>query len=45
MASLIVRDGNYHLQWYVGRKIKRHSLRTDSFQVAKEKKRQPTIHR
>ncbi len=40
MASLILRDGNYHMQWYEGAKKRRRSLRTDSLQIAKEKLRQ-----
>jgi integrase len=40
MASLLERNGKYHLQWYEGEKQRRMSLRTDSLQIAKEKKRQ-----
>lgn len=40
MASLIKRNGNFHIQWYEGQKKRRRSLRTDSIQVAKEKLRQ-----
>lgn len=40
MASLIERNGTYYLQWYVGKKIKRRSLRTTSLQIAKDKARQ-----
>jgi integrase len=40
VASLIERNGTYYLQWYVGRKLRRRSLRTDVLQVAKEKLRQ-----
>ncbi len=40
MASRILRDGNYHMQWYEGAKKRRRSLRTDSLQIAKEKVRQ-----
>lgn len=40
MASLIKRDGKYHVQWYEGAKKRRRSLRTDSLQIAKEKLRQ-----
>jgi integrase len=39
MASLVKRGKTYYLQWYVGRKIRRRSLRTDSYQIAKEKLR------
>ena len=40
MASLVKRGKNYYLQWRVGVKIKRRSLRTDSLQMAKDKLRQ-----
>lgn len=40
MASLVQRGETYYVQWRVGRKIKRRSLRTDSLQIAKEKLRQ-----
>ena len=40
MASLVKRGENYYVQWRVGAKIKRQSLRTDSLQIAKEKLRQ-----
>jgi integrase len=40
MASLVKRNGTYYLQWYVGRKIRRRSLRTKTLQIAKEKLRQ-----
>jgi integrase len=37
MASLIKRNGTYYVQWYVGKCIRRQSLRTDSYQIAKAK--------
>jgi len=40
MASLVKRGENYYVQWRVGKKIKRRSLRTDSLQIAKDKLRQ-----
>lgn len=40
MASLIKRNGTFYLQWRVGRKIRRRSLRTHVLQIAKEKLRQ-----
>ncbi len=40
MASLVTRRGTYYLQWYVGKKIRRRSLRTTIHQIAKEKLRQ-----
>jgi integrase len=40
MASLIKRGNFFHLQYYVGGKIKRRSLRTNNLQIAKEKLRQ-----
>jgi len=40
MASLVKRGEIFYVQWRVGRKIKRRSLRTDSLQIAKEKLRQ-----
>jgi len=40
MASLIKRGGTYYLQWYVGAKIRRRSLRTGVLQIAKEQLRQ-----
>jgi len=40
MASLVKRNGTYYLQWYVGKKIRRRTLRTNVHQIAKEKLRQ-----
>ena len=40
MASLIKRNGTFYLQWRVGGKIRRRSLRTPVLQLAKEKLRQ-----
>ena len=40
MASLIKRGKFFHLQYYAGTKLRRHSLRTTSPQIAKEKLRQ-----
>ena len=40
MASLKKRNGVWYAQWYVGTKQRRTSLKTDSFQLAKEKLRQ-----
>jgi hypothetical protein len=40
MASLIKRHHSYYLQWRIGKKIKRKSLDTESYQIAKEKLRQ-----
>lgn len=40
MAELIKRGGTYYLRYYVGTRRKKLSLRTDSLQIAKEKKRQ-----
>ena len=40
MASLVKRNANYYVQWRVGAKIKRRSLRTGVLQIAKEKLRQ-----
>lgn len=40
MASLILRENTYYIQWYEGDKKRRRSLRTDSLQIAKEKQRQ-----
>lgn len=40
MASLIQRNGKYHVQWYEGKAKRRLSLSTDSLQIAKEKLRQ-----
>ncbi len=40
MACLVQRGDTYYVQWRVGRKIKRRSLRTGSLQIAKEKLRQ-----
>jgi len=40
MASLVKRGEKYYVQWRVGVKIKRRSLRTDGLQMAKEKLRQ-----
>jgi len=40
MASLIRRGEFFHIQYYVGSKIKHRSLRTESLQIAKEKLRQ-----
>jgi integrase len=37
MASLITRGKTYYIQWRVGKSLKRKSLRTTSYQVAKEK--------
>ena len=39
MASLIRRSEVFYLQWSMGGKIKRRSLRTDSLQIAKEQLR------
>jgi hypothetical protein len=39
MASLIKRKKKYYLQWRIGKKIKRISLDTESYQIAKEKLR------
>ena len=40
MASLIKRGKTYYLQDRLSGKLKRWSLRTDSFQLAKEQVRQ-----
>jgi len=40
MASLVKRKKNYYLQYYVGMSLKRKSLRTTNYQIAKEKLRQ-----
>ncbi len=40
MASLIKRNGTFYVQYCVGGKAKRQTLRTDSLQIAKEKLRQ-----
>ena len=40
MASLVKRGSKYYLQWWVGKKLKRRSLLTSSYQIAKEKLRQ-----
>jgi len=40
MASLIKRNHNYYIQWRIGKKIKRKSLDTESYQIAKERLRQ-----
>lgn len=40
MAGLIKRGNIFYVQWYVGKKDKRRSLRTDRVQIAKEKLRQ-----
>ncbi len=40
MASLKKRGDSYYVQYYVGGKAKRQSLRTNSLQIAKEKLRQ-----
>lgn len=40
MAFLILRNGNYSIQYSVGKRSKRKSLRTKSKQVAKEMLRQ-----
>jgi len=40
MASLVKRGANYYVQWRVGAKIKRRSLRTGVLQIGKEKLRQ-----
>ena len=39
MASLKKRGTTYYAQYYVGGKQVRHSLETDSYQLAKEKLR------
>jgi hypothetical protein len=39
MASLVKRGKTYYLQWRLGKKIKRKSLQTTSYQLAKEKLR------
>ncbi len=39
MASLLKRNQNYYIQWRIGKKIKRKSLQTESYQIAKEKLR------
>lgn len=40
MASLVERKGMFYLQWRVGGKIRRRSLRTSVKQIAKDKLRQ-----
>jgi integrase len=40
MASLVCRGKTYYLQWRIGSRIKRRSLRTTSTQIAREKLRQ-----
>jgi hypothetical protein len=40
MAGLVKRNGTYYLQWYAGKKIRRRTLRTTVYQIAKEKLRQ-----
>lgn len=40
MASLVKRNKNYYLQYYVGKSLKRKSLGTSNYQLAKEKLRQ-----
>ena len=40
MASLVKRNDTFYLQWYVGKKIRRQSLRTRVLQIAKKKLRQ-----
>jgi integrase len=40
MASLVRRGRNYYLQWRIGSRLKRRSLRTTSTQIAREKLRQ-----
>ena len=40
MAGLMKRGNIFYVVWYVGKKEKRRSLRTDSLQIAKEKLRQ-----
>ncbi len=40
MACLKKRNQNYYIQYYVGKKQKRISLNTQSYQIAKEKLRQ-----
>ncbi len=40
MASLVRRGKTYYLQWRIGSRIKRCSLRTTSTQIAREKLRQ-----
>jgi hypothetical protein len=40
MASLIRRNKKYYIQFYVGGKIKRRSLNTTAYQIAKDKVRQ-----
>ena len=40
MASLVRRGKTYYLQWRIGSRIKRRSLRTTSTQIAREKLRQ-----
>lgn len=37
MASLITRGKTYYIQWRVGKKLKRKSLQTTSYQIAREK--------
>ena len=40
MAGLIKRGNIFYVQWYVGQKERRRSLRTDNLQIAKERLRQ-----
>jgi capsule polysaccharide export protein KpsC/LpsZ len=40
MASLVCRGKSYYLEWRIGSRIKRRSLRTTSTQIAREKLRQ-----
>lgn len=40
MASLKKRDKTYYLQYYVANQQRRVNLKTDSYQIAKEKLRQ-----
>jgi hypothetical protein len=40
MASLVCRGKTYYLQWRIGSRIKRRSLRTTNTQIAREKLRQ-----
>jgi integrase len=37
MASLITRGKTYYIQWRVGKNLKRKSLKTTSYQIAREK--------
>jgi hypothetical protein len=40
MAYMFKRGSTYYVKYYVGRKQKEKSLRTDSLQIAKERKRE-----